>query len=272
MSGKVGHRGGGERLPILPSHLWDGPTGLPPRSLRVLMCPLHLLMGNISLATLLAIPPNANHQGGIHPCDFLFNHPVAPTPSPGSKQWHHLPNQAVSSPQSGDKTAGGLEEPPHQKWKDEMPLKKSLKGGQWEAFAKDSDLVQQATEDYFRTNHPHFDWDLMWSLWSILGHDCICQPPMLWHLWNPRGLDRVGGLAICQWCIEDFTKGPAVLPTHITLRIAQGHGPERHSSPGCPSSLCQANLLPLVRQGGPEWRNCGQPLEDNTLQARANCN
>ena len=38
-----------------------------------------------------------------------------------------------------------------------MPLNKSLKGGQQEAFAKDSDLVQQARQDYFRTNHPCFN-------------------------------------------------------------------------------------------------------------------
>ena len=38
-----------------------------------------------------------------------------------------------------------------------MPLRKSLKGSQWEDFAKDSNLVQQAREVYFKTNHPHFD-------------------------------------------------------------------------------------------------------------------
>ena len=82
--------------------------------------------------------------------------PVAPAPSPVTKWWHHLPDKVASSPWSGDKAARGPEQPPHQKQKDEMPLKKSLKGGQWEAFAKHSDLVQQAREDYFKTNHPHF--------------------------------------------------------------------------------------------------------------------
>ena len=68
-----------------------------------------------------------------------------------------MPNQVVSLPQSGDKAAGGPEEPPHQKWKDEMPLKKFLKGGWQKTFAKDSDQLQQAREDYFRTNCPHFN-------------------------------------------------------------------------------------------------------------------
>ena len=50
-----------------------------------------------------------------------------------------------------------MEEPPHLKWKDEMPFKKSLKGDRQEVFVKDSDLVQRAQEDYFRANCPYFD-------------------------------------------------------------------------------------------------------------------
>ena len=83
--------------------------------------------------------------------------PAAPRPSSGTKLQHPSPDQAVSLPQSGDEVEGTSEEPPHLKQKDEMPFKKSLKGSQREAFQKDSDLVWQAREDYFRTNHPHFD-------------------------------------------------------------------------------------------------------------------
>ena len=63
----------------------------------------------------------------------------------------------VSLPWSGDEAARGPEEPTHPKQKDEVPPKKSWKGGQQEAFAKDSDLMWQAREDYFRTNLPHFN-------------------------------------------------------------------------------------------------------------------
>ena len=49
------------------------------------------------------------------------------------------------------------EEPPHSKQRDEMPLHKVLMGSQQEAFAMDSDLVWKAKEDYFMTNHLHFN-------------------------------------------------------------------------------------------------------------------
>ena len=54
-----------------------------------------------------------------------------------------------------------------------MPLRKSLKGSQHEAFAKDSNLVQQTREDYFKTNCPHFNWetscDLSDVFWDMIS-------------------------------------------------------------------------------------------------------
>ena len=58
------------------------------------------------------------------------------------------------------------EEPPHQKQKDRIPLKKLLKGGWQEAFAKDSDLLQRAREAYFRTKDPDFNCEV--------SHDLSC--------------------------------------------------------------------------------------------------
>ena len=69
-------------------------------------------------------------------------------------KWPLCPSE--STPQPGDEVARTLEEPPCLKRKDEMPFKKSLKGNRREAFAKDSDLVRRAQEDYFRANCPHF--------------------------------------------------------------------------------------------------------------------
>ena len=45
-----------------------------PEAHGVLMYLLQLLMGNMSLATLLAIPPSIHCQGGTYPCDFLSNY------------------------------------------------------------------------------------------------------------------------------------------------------------------------------------------------------
>ena len=101
----------------------------------------------------------------------------------------------------------------------------------------------------------------------------ICWPSRLPDLWNPRGLDRAGRPVVCQWCIEDFAKGSVVFPPCITLRITQGHGPDRCSSPGCPLLLyARCDLLPLVWQGGPKWRDHGQPLAKMHYKLGLICN
>ena len=70
----------------------------PPNAFGILMYPLHLLTGNISLATLL-FPP---HQASTtREESTLLSTPVATTPSPGAKQ-PHLPNQMSSSPLLGE--------------------------------------------------------------------------------------------------------------------------------------------------------------------------
>ena len=53
-----------------------------------------------------------------------------------------------------------------------MPLHKALTGGQWEAFARDSDLVQKAREEHYKTNCPHFNCetshDLTIVFWGMI--------------------------------------------------------------------------------------------------------
>ena len=145
----------------------------------VLMGPLHLLMGNMSLATLLNIPPQVSSTREestlVISCATT---PVAPGPSSGTKRWHYLPDQTVSSPQSGDEAVGTSEEPLHLRWKDKMPFTISLKGSQQEGFAKDSDLVWQAREDYFKTNCPHFNFETLHDL-SDVFQDMIAYGDLL---------------------------------------------------------------------------------------------
>ena len=54
----------------------------------------------------------------------------------------------------------------------------SLKGDQWEAFTKDSYLVQQAREDYFKAHHPHFNCKTSQDL-SNLFQDMIISADLL---------------------------------------------------------------------------------------------
>ena len=74
-----------------------------------------------------------------------------------------------------------------------MPLKKLLKGGQQETFARDSNLVQQAREAYFRMNWPEFDhqflWDLaglFWEMFTSVGllHSEIYKIQEVWTRWE----------------------------------------------------------------------------------------
>ena len=106
----------------------------------VLMGPLHLLTGNMSLATLLNIPPQvpSTREESMLVISCATT-PVAPRPLPGTKQCHHSPIQVVSLPWPGDEATGTFGELPCLRWKDEMHFMKSLKGSQQEAFAKDSD-------------------------------------------------------------------------------------------------------------------------------------
>ena len=139
------------------------------------MGPLQLLMGNMSLVTLLNILPQVPSMREKY--TLVVSHattPVAPRPSLGTKWWQPLPNQVVSLPHLGDKAIGTPEEPPFLRWKDKMPFKKGLEGCWQEAFDKDSDLVWQAREDYFKTNQPHFNWetthDLSDVFWDMILH------------------------------------------------------------------------------------------------------
>ena len=86
----------------------------PPEACGVLMCPLQFLMGNMSLATLLMLPPRAYCQGGIYTCDFPSNY------SSGTQAL--LRNQMVTQfahPGGMHDIAETSEELPCQKWKQE---------------------------------------------------------------------------------------------------------------------------------------------------------
>ena len=161
------HGRGGERPPLLPNCLWNGIAGLPPEAHGALISHLHSLMG-YSWLLFWTFPLRCLPLGRNLPLWFpmllLQQYPGLPL-GPNNNTIH--PNQVVSSPQSGDEAVGTSKELPCLRQKDNMPFTKSLKGGQWEAFAKDSDLVQ-ARKDYFKTNHPCFDHKTLCNLSGFL--------------------------------------------------------------------------------------------------------
>ena len=84
---KGGHWGGRERLPIFPNCLQGGTAGLSPEAHGVLMYTLQLLMGNMSLATLLAISPSHPPQWGHLPLQLPIQ----------LHQWYPCPPQEPNS-------------------------------------------------------------------------------------------------------------------------------------------------------------------------------
>ena len=85
------HRRGGERLPLLPHCLQGSPSGQPPQRLWGFGDPLHLLLGNVPLSTLLNIPPVSSTQHESAPQTPHPTAPMAPGPSAPSKQQHPSP-------------------------------------------------------------------------------------------------------------------------------------------------------------------------------------
>ena len=93
------------------------------------MYPLQLLMGNVFGHSLGHSPKASTAREEPTPVISCPTTLVVSMPSSGVKQWHHSPNQATCPPWPGDEVMETSEEPPCQKWKDGMPLKKLLKGG-----------------------------------------------------------------------------------------------------------------------------------------------
>ena len=118
---------------------------------------------------------------GSTPTNSCPTTPAASAPSLGIKWQCHLPDQAVCSPWPGDEAMETSEELPHQKQKDGIPLKKFLKEGQWEAFAKDSDLVLRAREACFRTKCSDFNHEVL--------HDLSCT---FWEMADSASLLKSG--------------------------------------------------------------------------------
>ena len=145
-NGEGSYWGRREGLPVFSNCLQSSTVCLSPRSMRVLMCPLQLLMRNMSLAALLAIPPIIHCHKGTCPWNSLSNHIGDPM-----SKW-----QCCSSGEEVTGPATPTEEPTHQKQREGkflMGLKESCQ----EAFCWDSDLVQVTRQMYFKAHCPTFN-------------------------------------------------------------------------------------------------------------------
>ena len=86
----------------------------------------------------------------------LDSFPPAPEHSPWPKQWHPSPDPVDVSPLSRTTSKATPEGPPSSKWQDMTSLKKALTPSLLEAFNRDSSLVREMREEYFKTHCPNF--------------------------------------------------------------------------------------------------------------------
>ena len=114
----------------------------PLKAQGITVTPFLLLLGNAPMSTLVSMPPGASSpQQGPAPQAPPSCTPVAPGPSPWSKQQHNLPNRLEPPSPSETTSKLALEEPPHSEWKEEMLPHKALSRSYQEAFHRDSKLV-----------------------------------------------------------------------------------------------------------------------------------
>ena len=149
----------------------------PLRDHGVLVTPFHLLLENIPSSTLLSIPPSSFHLTCICPTSSSSYCPHG-TWALGPIQMATPPSWTVSPPQSEATPWVAPEEPPHSKRREEMPLHKVLTESQWEAFTRDSDLVQKAREEHYKTKCPHFNCKTSCNLMNIF-RDIIASTSLL---------------------------------------------------------------------------------------------
>ena len=200
----------------------------PPEAHEVLMYPLQLLTGNMSLAALLVTTPQpATAIGKPVPTTPPLTMSETPAPPMATKQWHHSSNREVASPRSGEEEAAVSDMTPeewsHHRQKDGRPLAKLLKESHCEAFEKDSDLVCTTRQNYFQMHHPEFNHvgshDLPHTFWEMATStgllDCdIHKAPDVWtgqkDLWATYQVAKSSPKDICFFWVVSPTELPKI--------------------------------------------------------------
>ena len=71
-----------------------------------------------------------------------------------------------------------------------------------------------------------------------------------------------------NYALRSLLKGLKFLRAVPPIKVPKGYRTSGHTWPGCPMPLQWHDPLPLVQEGGPEWRDNCQPLLDSALQAQ----
>ena len=143
---------------------------IPNTALGILMYPIHLLTGNMSLPCLLTAASQLT-IGSKDPIPSLY-HPRRPTTTahPTGNKQQHLPRHDVELDCSGDgEPASHPGELSQQRQMEEDPLAEHLRGAHQEAFHKDLDLVKHIRQTYFRPHASVFHKEVTHDLADVFG-------------------------------------------------------------------------------------------------------
>ena len=192
----------------------------------ILMYPLQLLMGNMSLATSLGHLPQASTA--IEKPTPATPHPTmlaAPAPISEIKWLCHPSGEEATEPNTPAK------EPTHQKQK-EGKLLVGLKENCWEAFCQDTDLVQGCPGRHiFEMQHSAFDQEGSQDI-SNLFLEMITSTNLLeskiyevQEVWAGQR-----DLMYAHCAMEMFTWGSPIFLAGFPFRVTKGYGSKRNSS------------------------------------------
>ena len=161
------------------SFLWACGAALqacPHEALGILMYPIHLLTGNMSLTGLLTATPQLPISSRDPISSPSHSRRPATSTHPTGNKWQHLPRHEVELDCSRDgEPASHPGELAQQRQREEDLLSEHLKGSHREAFCKDSDLIQCMRQTYFRAHMPVFHKEVTHDLASSLGRWQKCQ-------------------------------------------------------------------------------------------------
>ena len=173
----------------------------PPEACGILMYPLQLLMGNMSLAALLAIFPQLSTTMGeiapATPCPTVLGGTHAQMAMMciwGGGHWTSYSCQRtyLSEAKRGKVPCGAQRKPPE-----------GLSSGHWFSPGHQADVFWGTPPSFWPGGIPQ-------SLQSLSADDHIYWPPRAQDLQNPRGLDWTERPQVYPSCNEEFSQGSSI--------------------------------------------------------------
>ena len=143
-----------------------------------------------------------------------------------------------------------------------MPLHRALTGGQWEAFAWDSELVQRMREEHYKTNCPHFNCETCCYLMSIFENKITSASLLGSQIYEIQ--ESWEGQSKLQYANNTLRASPKGLQFFRALSPSESPKVMGLAGVHNPDALCHFNCMTFCPWCGKEGQNEG--TIDNHLQ------